>query len=291
MPRAAWWASTADHLYERGLLMALSGEPPEQARDLLDLAEHASPWHAGVTANRHAEQIRARAIPESMASSRDIVALAESARAAFNARDVDSAIEQLSQASAMAIRTDLREAAPPGAAGTDRNPRWLLPQEDLFRPICRAAMEQTLVPPEDVVERLPGYGPLRLAAARQARGPARGGADRWLTRVLALGAEPPAGGSLLAHQAAKAEALALLERWSDARKAYEALLEERCPPRLEAVCWANLAGIYAQDNDLNRMNLARRNARRLGIDVASLAGGSSPGSTQARPRAGNARPR
>ena len=103
---------------------------------------------------------------------------------------------------------------------------------------------------------------------------------------MSLAPDAPQGGSDQLQKAAKAEALALLGRLPESQTAYEALLEEGCPAPLEAACWANLASNAAQGSDINRMNLARRNARRLGIDVATAAG-----AVQAQEPARNVRPR
>ena len=162
----------------------------------------------------------------------------------------------------------------------------MLPQEILFVPICKVVFEQKLLPPQEVMGQLPAYGPLQLAAARQARGVSRSEGDRYLTRVLTLDETPPGGGSPLLQRAAQAEALALLGRWSESQSAYEELLKQKSPSRLEAICWANLAANFGQISDINRMNASRRNARRLGLDVAAGAAGanSSDGSSGTRSR-------
>ena len=284
-----WWASTADNLFEEGVLLLgeKDSEVQSRGRDLIDLAENASPWHSGVGMLRLNESSRSgvsQGVPRS--PSRDILALVESARIAFASKNKEIAITYLEEASRMAMNTKIQEIVPPGPSSVDRNPRWMLPQEILFVPICKVVFEQKLLPPQEVMGQLPAYGPLQLAAARQARGVSRSEGDRYLTRVLTLDETPPGGGSPLLQRAAQAEALALLGRWSESQSAYEELLKQKSPSRLEAICWANLAANFGQISDINRMNASRRNARRLGLDVAAGAAGanSSDGSSGTRSR-------
>ena len=287
MPHASWWATTAEHLFERGVLLRSRETNDDRAlgHDLIDLAENASPLHPGVSMFRLTESVPGHSgAPITRVYTRDIVSLAESARIAFSKQDRETGIARLIEASEMALGTNLGELPAPGPSTAERNPRWLLPQEDLFIPICRVAFEQKAMPAEDLVARLPEYGPLRLAAARLASQGARGSAKSWFEKVLQLGPEVPDGGSDLLHQAARAEALAQLGRTAESQELYEKLIEQGCPPRLEAACWANVAANHAQGADVNRMNVARRNARRLGIDVATVLGSAPVSERSVRPR-------
>ncbi len=289
IPHASWWATTAEHLFERGVLLTSSREADERAQghDLIDLAENASPWHSGVGMIRLTESIPNRpSEPVTRPSTRDILSLTETARIAFQRGDRDAGTARLVDAAQMAMLTNPRELPLPGPTAAERNPRWLLPQEELFEPICRVAFDQKLLKVEDLLAKLPDYGPLRLTAGRVAGRSSKGAARNWYERVVSLAPDAPQGGSDQLQKAAKAEALALLGRLPESQTAYEALLEEGCPAPLEAACWANLASNAAQGSDINRMNLARRNARRLGIDVATAAG-----AVQAQEPARNVRPR
>lgn len=260
LPNATWWASRPDSLYLHAAALSAPGGDPldqEDASTFLDLAEMTSPWHAGVRFARR-KQARAGASAGLDLASADMAACTLAAEQALGSGRLDECRERIQHALALARSLESRRAHFPALDRDSTGMRFLLPNEDVITPLVRLARAAEA---KSVGPTLPDHPGILVAAYRQARREARADADALLRRILALPVESATGPDLWWNLAAKAEALALAERWSESVDAYRAAAEACRDPLLACVLWHNLSDVLSRIRSTENARVATRNAR------------------------------
>ncbi len=274
VPVPSWWASTTQNLY---LHAASLGSAPrdaldrEDARTLLDLADVSTPGYPGVRYARVAEAGKSTAKPSEpvVPPSRDIASLGLAATRDSLSGATAIAAEEMKSALRMALSLDPEVDDYPAVDRDGSGMRLLLPHEALISSILRTYKTASGAPGVAWDSLVPEHAGLWLAVYRLERTGPRSKSREILDRINAMPDNPPAGGNLAWHRAAKAEALALAERWEPAEVAYQAALEATPGHLLASVIWFNLSDVQARRSASDASRQSRRTARRLAADLGN----------------------
>lgn len=263
----SWWSSTADHLFWRAAALGrIKGDPArlDKARFLVGLAGNASPLHPGVRYASAVGVLReegSRTVEaESPLLSRDVVTLDLAARQSWEAGQIEESLAQSRQALELAASADPAQATPPRFDESSGVQRSLLPNEDLILPIIRDLAERTGGGFEAWSSALPDSPIVLLSAYRVLREEGSPEADRLLDRLLEQPKPIGAGLRAAVDLAARAEAAAFRERWTEAEQGYLEVIDHTPEAAWRRVWWRNLANVYARLDDLGKMEAARANA-------------------------------
>lgn len=251
-----WWRTTAGHLLWRAAIADRAGEEGRsESLTLLQAARGASPAHAGVRLALARREAGPEALAKSLGLGRDVLAQAWTGRRLLEAGKVDAALRAYRSALEMAERAEPEDSQ---ARGDQPARRFALPGEELIASVVRDMAER----PEWTFERwasaLPTSGVGGLVAARILKEKASPDADRAIEAALAS-AGPGGLGS-----AAKAEALALNDRWEEAEAEYRRAIEAATDARARRAWSFNLSDIYAHLNDDTKRRAAWADAKGVG---------------------------
>ncbi|MEO6808731.1 MAG: FHA domain-containing protein, partial [Isosphaeraceae bacterium] len=242
-----WWRSTADHLSLQALVSARDAADPdaeERVEFLLHTARHASPLNREVRYARARRATSARGEPQpdaaivSLGLSRDVIALAWTARQLLDAGKTDAALEVDRQAIALAATT-----APNGAQILTFDPqtrRFLLPGEARVARVVADLAEHDGWSFAQWSSTLGGSPVATLAAYRVLRKNESPDAEQALDLLIASpgdDSQPPLA------LAAKGEALAFKERWDEASQCYQTAIDRMPVDLVRRAWWVNVATI------------------------------------------------
>jgi tetratricopeptide (TPR) repeat protein len=256
-PNAAWWASTASHLFLWALMAHQWGpdaEPGEQARTFLGAARQAAPLQSSVRfAQAHARPGEGPAPRDAAAIlglSRDVIALAWAGHALLEEGKTDAGLDAYRAALEMATRADPARAAPPTFLDDPQVRRYTLPHEDLIGRIVREMADRPEWTFAQWSAALPRFGVAPVAAYRVLRERGSPDAEKALDLLLSnVDTPPPPDVTPAVLLAAEAEALALRGQWSAAEQRYQSAIAQMPSDRIRRSWWMNLADIYLRLND------------------------------------------
>ena len=258
-PDASWWKTTAGHLLLRAALADRAGAAGQgQVPGLLHAAQGAAPAHGAVRlarARKATAGADAVSPAENLGLPRDVVALAWTGRKLAEAGRVEPALKAYRAALEMASRAG---SARPGSAkflADGRSNRFALPGEDAMEPIVREMAGLAGWSYDRWSAGLPGGGVARLVAARVLRESGSPDAEK----ALAAAAADP--GCSAIGLAARAEALAMLERLEEAEADYRKAIAAMPEDRVRRAWSLNLAEVCGRLNDDAKRRAAWEAAR------------------------------
>jgi tetratricopeptide (TPR) repeat protein len=267
-PEPSWWTSTAEHMVFRALAAQANDADPgraERVEFLLQGARHAAPVQASVRfalARLGRGGAGGAPLGPDPNLSRDVVTLAWSGRRWLEAGRTEEALAAYRAALEMACRSDPARLSPPAFQEDLQVRRYALPFEDLIGPIVRDMADHADWAFETWARALPPFAVAPLVAARVLRERGSPDADRALEQAVAMAqAPPPPGCSAAVHQAAGAEAQALLGRWDEAEAGYRRAVARMTLDPIRRSWWVNLADLYARLGDAERTQAAREAAK------------------------------
>jgi hypothetical protein len=268
----SWWRTTATHLVQWAAYRDRDGDDPEhaeEARALLDRAAQLSPLHPTV---RYA---LARPLPgetiapglalvRSLGPSRDVPALALLGHSLLASGKKESALRAYHEALEMAARTDPTRSPVPAFLDEAQVRRYALPTEDDLGEVIRDMAGSGAWSYKDWAGALPRGTAAAVVAARVLR--ATGSPDAGAALAAALSeaeAEPadepgpgsatvpatPATAAEAIRLAAGAEALAMKQRWADARDRYRRAIDRMPVDVIRRAWWVNLADLESRLNE------------------------------------------
>jgi tetratricopeptide (TPR) repeat protein len=274
-PNTNWWATTSGHLMLWALWLDRTASDPagfEEARERLAAAARVSPMQATV---RYAlaclDQGPAPApalAPASanLALSRDVLPLAWTGHRLRAAGKKDAAVRAYRAALEIAAQADLSRLAAPSFLDDTQIRRYALPAEELVGPILRDMADSPDWTYAEWSAALPSAPVVRLAAVRLLRERGSPDADAALEALLSedgshTAVPVPQGTAAALALAARAEALALKQRWSDAEQHYRQAIELMPDLTFRRSWWMNLAEIALRQNDESGRQKALEAAR------------------------------
>ena len=288
-PDGPWWKTTAGHLLFKAALADRAGaDSREQVPGLLRSARGAAPAHAATRlASARSAGVGGAPAPlaESLGLSHDVVALAWTGRRLAEAGKVEPALKRYREALELVAATPASGQAPPRviALGTAR--RLALPGEDQVEPIVREMAGHAGWTYARWSAALPAHGVAPLVAARVLRETGHPEAEAALDAALAAADASPVG------LAARAEALALKERFEEAEAEYHRAIAATADDDARRAWSLNLAEVCSRLNDDARRQAAWEAAKgggpgdeitRLVVEARARAGADAPLATIAR---------
>jgi tetratricopeptide (TPR) repeat protein len=267
-PSPNWWATTPGHLMLWALWLDRTASDPtvlEEAREQLVAAARVSPLQPAV---RYAlARLDQGPGPPSLALSRDVLPLAWTGRQLRAAGKKEAAARAYRTALEIAAQADLSRLAAPSFIDDTQIRRYALPAEELIGPVVRDMADFADWTYAEWSAALPASAVVRLAAVRVLRERGSPDADAALDALLAddgSGTAVPAahqGAAAAVALAARAEALALKQRWSDADQQYRQAIELMPDLTFRRSWWMNLAEIALRQNDESGRQKALEAAR------------------------------
>jgi hypothetical protein len=260
-----WWRSTAEHLSLQALVSARDAADPDaedRVEFLLHTARHASPLNREVRYARARRASSGRGEPQPGATvaglglSRDVVALAWTARQLLDAGKTGAALEVDRQAIALAATTAPRGAQVPAFDPQIR--RFLLPGEDQVARVVADLAEHEGWSFAQWSSTLEGSPIAILAAYRvlqKNESPDAGAALDLLIASADDDSQPPLA------LAARGEALAFRERWDEALQCYKAAIDRMPVDLVRRSWWVNVATIADRQGDTTQTLAAWANAK------------------------------
>jgi tetratricopeptide (TPR) repeat protein len=254
LPRTEWWATRAETLISRAVLLQRVGEKGEsgsEAEFLLSAARSASSVEserraagaAAMNAGMEGKGLDA----ESFGLSRDIYPLLASARRLLAAERRDEALELYRQSFDLLLRDPtIDHMRADYIEGKDD--RFALPRETLALVIARELVNQSWLGYDLWSTIVPADGVFHLAVYRALREESRGEASRARTALLGIEARGEAG-RRAATLAAQGEGMIASDQWSAAVEVYQRAIEMQPDEQVRRAWWFNLARIYGHLGD------------------------------------------
>lgn len=273
-----WWETTAPHLIQWAAYLDKFADDParaEEVRAILFHAAQASPLNPTV---RHA---LARGLPgetpsaeqklaRGLGQSRDVLTLTWAGRRLLEAGHKRPALEAYRAALAMAAVVDPARTDPPTFLEDVQPRRYAVPTEERLAAVIRDMAESNAWTYEEWSPALPGGTAAALAAARVLREKSSPAADLALEAVVAQAdaeakpplppidalAESPANAEFVAPApeqavrfAAGAAALAMKQRWAEARDGYRRAIDRMPIESVRRAWWVNVADLSLRLNE------------------------------------------
>jgi tetratricopeptide (TPR) repeat protein len=209
-----WWKTTSLHLALWSSAIELSPDGSTRAgevADAIDSARRAAPLQPSL---RHASG-------DALGLSRDVVSLTLTGRTLKRAGKGVPALRAYRRAIEIAAEAAPTSLAPPSFDDDPRVRRFRLAHEEIVARVIRDMIAAGGWSYDEWSAALPPRAVVRLAAARTLREKGDTAGERALAAVLDDDVEVPASpGALAEHHAARAEALALIERKAEAAADY-----------------------------------------------------------------------
>jgi tetratricopeptide (TPR) repeat protein len=263
-PPTSWWRTTPLHLAQWSAYLSgtrLDHGWTENPSDLIGNAAAMAPLNP-VARLARARMGRPEARPanptEALGLSRDAVSLAWTAQGLHKAGKNEAAIRAYRRAFEIAGRSTPEHDGPLVFSDDPNAPRYLLPGEDLVRPIVAELISDPSWTYREWSAAIPKGTVAALVTAKGLKELGRSEADLALKDLVdALKLEPvdadaaddrPATVRAVAHAVA-AEALMLRASWQDARTQYRAAIELMADAKIKRSWWFNLADVAARLND------------------------------------------
>jgi len=266
-PGGSWWTTSANHLVAWAAYLDRTGDDPEragEARRLLDRAAALAPLNPSVRyalarpAPGEPPVAPADALARSLGQSRDVPSLAWAGRALLAAGKPEAALRAFREALEMAARADLERAGVPAYLEDAQVRRYALPTEDQVGAVVRAMSGSGAWSYKDWAGALPRGTAAAAVAARALRESNSPDAVAALDAALAEGEAEAANGSpastgpvagraaAAVRLAAWAEALAMKQRWAEARDRYRQAVDLMPVDALRRAWCVNLADLASR---------------------------------------------
>lgn len=262
---ASWWRTTSGHLALKAAALgtATKRDPAreEEVAFLLDAARKASPLEP---ASRLARARRGGEAGEELAllgMSRDTVGLALTARRLARAGKTEAALRAYRSALELAAGAEIPRGRAPAYLLDGQAPRrFALPNEELIAGVVREMASQSDWTYERWSAALPDHGLVLLATHRVLRERQAPEADAALDRLVASAATGGGGPDIL-QAAARAEGLALREKYAEAAALYGEAIAAMDDDTVRRTWWLNLAEILSKGGDQDKIADALTAAR------------------------------
>jgi len=230
-PEALWWKTTAGHMAEWAAAIERSPEGPERAaevRALLEAAGRASPLRAEVR-YALAGPVGGEEGPSpslAVGLGRDVVSQTRTARSLERSGKRAAALVAYRRALELAVEADPARLPPPAFDDDPQVRRYRLPREGIVAEVVRDILGAGAWGFDDWSGALPPRAVARLAAGRTLRERSSPDAGRALAMTLDADlAEPTSPADAAEHHAARAEAMAILDRRAEAVGPYRLAID------------------------------------------------------------------
>ncbi len=258
-PEGSWWSTSAAHLVDWAAYLDRTGDDPtraEEARQLLDRAARLAPLNPSV---RYAlarpspgEALTPSAVlARGLGQSRDVPALAWVGRALLAAGKKEPALRAFREALEMGSEADLTRAGLPAFLDDPQIRRYALPTEDALASVVREMAASSAWSYRDWASALPRGTASAVVAARVLRESGSPDAETALNDALAWAAEDARGldadrSANAVRLASWAEALAMKQKWAEARDRYRLAVDLMPVDLIRRAWWLNLADLESR---------------------------------------------